>query len=252
MRFETIAVSRTALKSERIAANVRIAVVSDLHGCRYGAGQGALMHTVSAEAPDWIALTGDIFDAHENEDAARTALKMLSEEYPCFYVTGNHERNGRRVEQIKAFARGCGVTVLGGRTARRTFNGQSVLLCGLDDHRRGSAEQARELRALAAGLDGETYAVLLCHRPEHCESLLARGFDLMLSGHTHGGQWRVPPAKNGLYAPGQGWFPRYAGGRYDIDGRTLVVSRGLSRKPYLVPRLGNPPELTIVTLTPGR
>ena len=71
-------------------------------------------------------------------------------------------------------------------------------------------------------------------------------FDLVLSGHAHGGQWRIPGILNGLYVPNQGLFPKYAGGRYDYEGGTMIVSRGLARESTPIPRIFNRPEVVIV------
>ena len=75
------------------------------------------------------------------------------------------------------------------------------------------------------------------------------GFDLAISGHAHGGQIRIPLILNGLYAPNQGWFPAYAGGRYRLNESTvLIVSRGLCRNE--LPRVFNRPELVMVEIEP--
>ena len=73
-------------------------------------------------------------------------------------------------------------------------------------------------------------------------------FDLVLCGHAHGGQWAIPGILNGLYAPNQGMFPKYAGGRYDFERGTLIVSRGLARESTPAPRVFNRPELVIIDL----
>ena len=77
------------------------------------------------------------------------------------------------------------------------------------------------------------------------------GIDLIVSGHAHGGQWRIPGLINGLYAPHQGVFPQYAGGRYDLDGSVLLVSRGLARESTRIPRLFNRPELMLAEIVPS-
>ena len=86
---------------------------------------------------------------------------------------------------------------------------------------------------------------------QRCESLgdyAALGFDLVLCGHAHGGQWRIPGLVNGVYAPNQGILPPYAGGRYDAGGTTMIVSRGLARETTAVPRIWNRPELVVAEL----
>ncbi len=245
-----LAVSRYTIASAKLTSPVRICVVTDLHNSRFGPRQQGLYEAAAAESPDLIVLVGDIFDVHENERNAHDALRVLAANFPCYYVTGNHERFSRREQQIKEAVRSYGITVLQGAAAAVSVNGQTVLLCGLDDLRGGSAAMLEQLETLSGQLGHKTYSVLLCHRPERVATILPYGFDLMLSGHTHGGQWRVPFAENGLFAPGQGWFPQYAGGCFSFGGQALIVSRGLSQKPYLLPRFGNPPELVAVTLSP--
>ena len=91
----------------------------------------------------------------------------------------------------------------------------------------------------------------LTHRPERVESY--RGFDLILAGHAHGGQWRLPGVVNGLFAPDQGWFPAYAGGEYRLaDGSVMIVGRGLSKESTRVPRFFDRPEVVVVDLVPAR
>ena len=95
------------------------------------------------------------------------------------------------------------------------------------------------------------YKVLLAHRPELIEVYKQGDFDLVLSGHTHGGQVRIPFILNGLYAPNQGWFPPYAGGMYDHGSLIHIVSRGVSFNP-LLPRIFNPPEVVVIDIEGDR
>jgi len=97
----------------------------------------------------------------------------------------------------------------------------------------------------------EQFTLLLSHRPERIEDYLGYPFDLILSGHAHGGQWRLPGIVNGLYAPNQGLFPKYAGGRYDFEDTAFLVSRGLARESTKIPRVFNRPELVVVDLIPA-
>lgn len=246
-----IAQSSYSIRSQKLARPVRIALVTDLHNCAFGKGQRFLLDAVCAARPDFVAFAGDIFDVHECEMHAVEALTTLSDRFPCYYVTGNHERHSGREEQILRVVRRCGVTALQNGCAAVCAGDPSILLYGLDDAPSHGALRRQRLQALDVRADEHTFRILLHHRPEYYPLLLAGGFDLMLSGHTHGGQWRVPLAPNGLFAPGQGWLPQFAGGMYAFGERTLIVSRGLSKKPRLVPRLGNPPELVCVSLLPS-
>ena len=97
-------------------------------------------------------------------------------------------------------------------------------------------------------LDSDSYNIILSHRPDYFDTYTAQDYDLALCGHAHGGQWRIPGILNGLYAPNQGLFPKYAGGLYEEDGTTMIVSRGLARESTRIPRLYNRPELVIIDL----
>lgn len=88
-----------------------------------------------------------------------------------------------------------------------------------------------------------SYKILLSHRPEFAEIYKSLPYDYILSGHTHGGQAAIPFILNGLYAPNQGFFPKYAGGSYKIsENQYMIVSRGISFNKRLL-RLFNRPEL---------
>ena len=106
----------------------------------------------------------------------------------------------------------------------------------------------QQMTALKKETEDDTYTILLSHRPELYEDYQQYGFDLVLSGHAHGGQWRIPGILNGLFAPDQGMFPGHAGGLYDDMSTPMIVSRGLARESTLVPRIYNPPELVIIDL----
>lgn len=92
------------------------------------------------------------------------------------------------------------------------------------------------------------YTILLSHRPEYFETYAKYPFDLVLCGHAHSGQWRIPFLLNGLYAPHQEIFPKYAGGLYEAENMRMIVSRGLARKTTYIPRIFNRPELVIIDL----
>ena len=73
-----------------------------------------------------------------------------------------------------------------------------------------------------------------------------------VSGHAHGGQVRIPGLVNGLFSPGEQWFPKYAGGEYRVEETLLIVSRGLSRESTAMPRIWNRPETVVIELQPTR
>lgn len=237
------------ITTPKITAPVRFAVLSDLHSCVYGQGQRTLLAAVMAAEPDAVLMAGDMVDDAMPEEPAWTAVESLAAEYPCFFVTGNHEWWTGEGERICRQMESLGVRVLRGEAVPLELNGQRLDLCGVDDPDSGALE--REVKQAGADMAEETFAVLLAHRPEKIRLYLEESFDLVLSGHAHGGQWRLPGLVNGLYAPGQGFFPAYAGGCYRFGEVSLVVSRGLARESTRLPRLFNRPEVTLVDLLPG-
>ena len=150
-----------------------------------------------------------------------------------------------------------GVTVLAGTWSDLTVRGETIRVFGVDDPEGFEAAPGEAVPAgwleqwetCRAGLEEGMVSVLLSHRPELTELYRGSGFDLVVSGHAHGGQVRVPLLLNGLYAPNQGFFPQYAGGLYDLDGTALAVSRGLSIS--RLPRVFNPPEAVVIDLVPA-
>ena len=242
------------VESGKVTAPVRLAVLTDLHACAYGEDQRELLDAVAAQAPDLVLLVGDIVDDEPRMPEARAleTVAALAEGWPVYYVTGNHEFWSGRPEEIKAEIRAAGAVVLEGQALPVTAAGQPLLIAGVDDPAAGEEIWRAQLEAAAAGADGAAFSVLLSHRPERAEEYAGLGFDLVLAGHAHGGQWRIPGLINGLIAPNQGLFPKYAGGAYDLGGGTaMIVSRGLARESTRVPRLYNPPELVVVDVVPA-
>lgn len=243
-----LTVRRYLVATDKLTQPVRLAVLSDLHSCDYGEGQKDLLTAVKELEPDAVLFTGDIVDDRLPEENAFLVLSALGKQYPCFYVTGNHEYRSGRAEALKQKISDLGITVLDGEWLVVTLQDQLIVVCGVDDPECGQAEE--QLKQAGQGWPSELFSVLLAHRPERIEDYLAYDFDLILSGHAHGGQWRIPGLLNGLFAPNQGFFPPYAGGRYDFESTAFLVSRGLARESTQVPRLFNPPEVVLVELVP--
>ena len=250
-----LTVRKYEIDAAEITAPVRLALITDLHSCRYGEAQSTLIGAVRSQEPDVVLLGGDIFDDKIENTNAEKLIAGIADQYPCYYVTGNHEHWSSEehfAQQMDILAE-YGIPVLGGRCEKLRINGQEILLGGVNDPSAyadtGKDERtamAEELDALREMNDGQRFSILLSHRPEFFETYLDCGFDLILCGHAHGGQWRIPGMLNGLFAPNQGLFPEYAGGMYEQDGVRMIVSRGLARESTRVPRVFNRPELVII------
>ncbi len=239
--------------SEKINSNVRLVLITDLHSCKYGKNQQKLLDAIAEQKPDVVLLGGDIFDDKMKLTHAKEFIAGIGGKYPCFYVTGNHEYWSREVDGICEFISDNGITVLSGECETLTLNGQRLNICGVDDpdsevYGAKNAGFTGQLRAASEKAQEGAFTVLLTHRPEKVKQYEKYDFNLVLSGHAHGGQWRIPGILNGLIAPDQGLFPKYAGGRYELEESTMIVSRGLARESTLVPRIFNRPELVVIDL----
>lgn len=258
--YNALAVRRYTVEAPEIAGPVRIALITDLHSCAYGRGQQELLDAVDAEAPDLILLGGDIFDDNLPDDNAEIFLRGIGGRYPVCYVTGNHEywSGEAGFARKTAILEECGIVRLSGETFTVEAGGSRITVCGVDDPyswadcygftERTEGSFRDQVAQAAAQADKDAYTILLTHRPELPDVYSQYGFDLVLAGHAHGGQWRIPGILNGLWAPNQGLFPPYAGGRYEQNGTVMIVSRGLARESTRLPRWYNRPELVIVEL----
>ncbi len=244
--------------TDKVSSPIRIAVLADLHDSMYGDSQDVLIQAIREQKPDIILLVGDIADDEKPHDGTRQLLSAIGGNYPCYYVTGNHEYWSGEVDLIKDMIRSYSVTILEGDTEIIQVGHQKLRLCGVDDpdgfhcstyadHKIAENWQ-EQFDACKAKTGDNIYSILLSHRPELAEKYRDSGFDLVLAGHAHGGQVRIPGILNGLYAPNQGFFPKYAGGRYELGETIMIVNRGLSKS--RIPRVFNPPELVIVNLEP--
>lgn len=244
--------------STKLTAPVRLVIAADLHSTLYGTNQQLLMRTLTQLAPDLILMPGDMADHQVPFEGAKSFFIQAAHLAPCFYVTGNHEFWTGKAAQLKRWLAAHDITVLEGGSVTLIKNGNRLLIAGVDDpHRFTHSHHALQLRdewkaqfaACQAGLLCDHYSILLSHRPELVSFYKDSGFDLVVSGHAHGGQVRIPGLLNGLLAPHQGFFPHYTGGRYTLGSTTLIVSRGLCLN--RLPRIWNPPELVVIQLSPS-
>ena len=248
LRTDSLTYTSTALPAE--FDGLRIVQLSDLHNREFGKNNQRLYAAVKQAAPDLIFLTGDLVDEYAEAPIpyAKAVGKALSAIAPTYYVTGNHEWWSGEAERICDHMEALGVHVLRGDAMTMELNGEKITFCGIDDP--DSGESGQQLSQLEKCDKGDTFTILLAHRPEEITSYLDGAYDLILSGHAHGGQWRIPGILNGLYAPNQGLFPSYAGGQYFFDGTVFLVSRGLARESTRIPRIFNRPEVVVADLVP--
>ena len=243
------------ITSSAFEKKIRFALVSDLHSQDYH----PVIELLQNAAPDYILFGGDIFEALDGSFAEQNekvfplffeAVKIA----PCFYCTGNHEDKATHSEfkGIKSFC-GMGHSYSKDSLAKIEASGVKLLI---DDYVifdgiafgglasglvRNNGEPNVEFLERFASLNEPK--VLICHHPEYYPKYIkSMPIDLIVSGHAHGGQWRF--FGRGVFAPGQGLFPKYTSGVYD---NKLVVSRGL-KKTVIPPRIFNPLEVVIIDI----
>ena len=225
----------------------QIAHISDLHNTRFGADNENLLKLLADAQPDMIAITGDLIDSRRTDlDVAVHFAEEATKIAPCYYVPGNHEARIPEFSQLAQRLTQAGVTVLHNEAVSLEKDGAAITVAGVYDPAfTGMGTFSKALSDLSA----EECTLLLTHRPEFFDLYCQFGLDLVLSGHAHGGQFRIP-FLGGILAPGQGFFPKYDAGLYTNGDTGMVVSRGLGNSAFPF-RLNNPPEVVLITLLPN-
>lgn len=246
------------IQSERIPESfdgVRIAHISDLHNKDW---EDKLSLLLIKEKPDYIFLTGDMIDSRKTDvKVTLNFLEKIKDLAPIYYVNGNHEgrlynseSKENKYTELKNGMEKFGITILKNQAVDLTRNNETIHLIGLNDPifswdymDTGISYLGKNLSLL---LNEEKFQILLAHRPDYFEFYSENNLDLILSGHAHGGQFRLPFI-GGIVAPDQGLFPKYTKGIYQMDNSKMIVSPGLGNS--IIPiRFNNNPELYIITL----
>lgn len=252
MRLQT---TTYEIKSGKVSSPVRIAFVSDLHNSLFGKSQSELKNAIDGAKPDIVVFGGDLADKTQDDlpENSYILVKYLVKRYPCFYTIGNHENARGDSARIKQQMSDFGVTVLEGNGTVININGNETEICGIYDahtYDEVNGELVNQLDAVSSEKDSKRTRILIAHFPEQIDEYLKGNFDIVLSGHAHGGQWRIPGLIDGVFAPGQGVFPKYTAGVYMHGDTAHIVSRGLWKPSTLIaiPRIFNRPELVFVDI----
>ena len=234
-------------ESEKLGADLdgyRIVQISDLHNAEFGKENKKLLETIRSCSPDIIVITGDLVDSnHTNVERAVAFVKEAVKIAPVYYVTGNHEywldlsENEQMMQGILA----AGAYDLDDEAVRIEKGDSSFMLAGLDDQHLSD----ETLKNLLQEQKNEL-SIVLAHEPQYLQNYANAGADLVLTGHAHGGQIRLPFV-GGIVAPDQGFLPEYTSGQYNSADTEMIVSRGLGNS--IIPvRLFNYPEVVCVEL----
>ena len=227
----------------------KIVQVSDLHNATFGKNQKSLIQKVEATQPDAIFITGDLIDSDRYDlDAALLLVDALVEMSDVYFVTGNHEVAINKVDEIKEALVARGVIFLENETVQWELEGESLQIAGIHDPLMKPYSLAENYTkdAIETAELTDQFTLLLAHRPEQLAVYAEHNIDVVFSGHAHGGQVRIPGI-GGIFAPGQGWFPRMTDGIFRKEETQLVLSRGLGNSGFPL-RILNQPEVVSVTL----
>lgn len=248
----SITVSRCSVSSDKLPDSFdgyRIVQISDLHNKDFGSG---LIEKITELEPDIIVITGDLIDSYSTQtEVAAQFVEDATDIAPVYFITGNHEsRLPGEYEFLRNEMEKNGVDVLDGKTLTLEKGGDEISLSGIDDPTFFGSSVLGENEILfnetLASLACDGFGILLSHRPELLDLYAENGFDLVFSGHAHGGQIRLPFI-GGIFAPAQGFFPEYTDGIYESGETSMIVSRGLGNSLFPF-RIGNRPEIVLCEL----
>lgn len=224
----------------------KIVQISDFHCKEFGENEVSLIKMIKKTAPDIIVLTGDIVDEVHTVDNARYLIEGLSDVAPMYYVTGNHEYyedgpyGGAPLDEFLELCYENNVKVLHNEKAEIEKDGAKILIGGLDWW-----YPETHMRDVLGYADMDYFNILLCHDASRFNFLSEYGYDIVFTGHIHGGLVRLP-ILGGLFASDYTFFPTYDHGVYQEKNSTMVCNSGLGDA--RIPRWNNPREVVFVKL----
>lgn len=242
--------------AEQLGADLegyRIVQISDLHNAKFGKNNQKLVDRIRECEPDMIVLTGDLVDSnYTNVDRAVQFVDEIVKICPVYYVTGNHEYwlEKSEYDELMDGLIGAGVVILDDQVVEISRGDAKFRLVGLDDKSLADGTLEALLNnthnVVHEDSDEREFTVVLAHEPQYFARYAGTGVDLVLSGHAHGGQFRLPFV-GGIVAPDQGFLPEYTAGEYYMNGTEMIVSRYFGNSVIPV-RLFNFPEIVCVEL----
>lgn len=232
----------------------KIAQISDLHNDEFGENNCELIALLQEVKPDMIAITGDLLDSRRtNVEKADCFVRQAVEIAPCYYVTGNHESRRKEYLVLEERMKKAGVTILRDEKVMLKRDDAEFTVAGMEDpcfyvkaDKFKTIPKSVHRRVSKLMADTEGFVLLLSHRPELFDIYCQYGVDVALTGHVHGGQFRIP-GLGGIVAPNQGFFGKYDAGLYERGEAKMILSRGLGQSIFPF-RVNNPPELVVVEL----
>lgn len=231
---------------------LKIVHLSDLHNANFGKHQKKLIKEIIHLQPDMIVITGDICDRRHLSIRSLGPIEELINQLvllaDVYYVTGNHEKDSLLLPNLLEMLKYAGVHILRNEVALLEYQNQPFALIGIDDIQFFQNNQNAFYKMLVSLKEqsNNLFSILLVHCPEMFYMYEKVGYDIICSGHAHGGQIKINK-KQGLFSPGQGFFPKYCSGVYKKNNASMIVSRGLGNSGRLL-RINNRPHIICITL----
>lgn len=244
--------------SGKLDQSVRVVELTDMHNREFGKDNEALVSRVKEQKPDLITMVGDMNADKDGDDQKVIPLiERLSKLAPVYYVFGNHELLLQDQDAFVKKVEDAGAVYLKNDMVQFPVGGQAITVGGIcyypfyEAEAPGYDNPQRHFIDDFSGQDG--FKLLLCHFPEFFIWRLSEyDIDLTLSGHTHGGAVRLP-FLGGIFAPNQdGIFPEYCDGFHTKNDSSIIISKGLGSNKWWIPRINNPPEITVVDIGPEK
>ena len=237
------------INTNKVQEELKLVVLADFHSSKYGDNQEELVNAIKKENPDLILMPGDIVDDVRDRTPCTILLNQLKSIAPMYYIYGNHEMKVSVRQSTKEYLESFGVNIVFNTFVDVNVKNTTLRIFGLQDPQEKTPPDTwlKAIGEMSNQVD-DKYSILLSHRPTFVEEYKKTKFDLILCGHAHGGQWRIPWTEQGVFCSDEGLFPKYTSGAFDLGTPTMIVSRGLCKN--FIPRLFNQPEILSITIKP--
>ena len=234
------------IPSKKVKDWVRAVIIADLHDDDYGEKMERLTDKIFPLEPDLVLIPGDLC-GEKTSDVHSFALLEALKDYPVVYSTGNHEEHRPDLPDLLRELKARGALVPEQESFLFQKGSTRLEILSLPCLKKEEYYTAGEINEK---FRTDNYRILLSHRPNWQNLYKDVDCDLVISGHAHGGQWHIPGTRQGLIAPSFEFFPKYTEGVHDVNGRKLLISRGMTEKTHGIFRLYNNPELVVLDLGP--
>ncbi|MGB4588802.1 MAG: metallophosphoesterase [Clostridiaceae bacterium] len=248
------------IKDEKIPRSFdgyKILHLSDLHNSNYGNQNDVLIKKINKLNPDLVFYTGDMVDkSSANSSNFFNLAKALSQNYPAYYIAGNHEDRLRDTDKKKLFSEieSLGINILDNEKVKLKRDESEINLYALNleskyyretyDKLTKELQLSKENIEAILGVKEAGYTILLTHNPLYFEAYADYGADLSFSGHVHGGLIRLPII-GGILSPDRIFNPKYDRGLFEKKGSKIITSPGLGGTKF---RFFNRPMIYMVIL----